>query len=450
MIPGKSLRLSDFPGRMNDSRAFTLFLQTNRHGNTFPLNFLLKIYIPLYTLLGMDLNTYYDVVIIGAGAAGLMCAMTAAERGREVLLLDHAPQIGKKILISGGGRCNFTNRSVTAEHYLSNNPHFCKSALSRFSPDDFIAMVEKQGIAYHEKTLGQLFCNGSAREILKMLLSKCHAGGVQILTGCTVKDIQHQKEGKPDFILQNNLGKTTTNAVVIASGGQSFPKIGASDFGYRVAQQFGLKLQPSRPALVPLYLDAPEMKAIQGLSGISADVVVSCRGQTFREALLFTHKGLSGPAILQISNYWYPGDTIKINLLPDINLAERIKTWQKKRPKTTLKNLLAMHLTKRLAQQWLEQMIENKAVDQYSAKEIETIANHFHAWQLIPSGTAGYRVAEVTLGGVDTDALSSKTFEVKTVPGLYFIGEVLDVTGWLGGYNFQWAWSSGYCAGQVV
>lgn len=379
-----------------------------------------------------------------------MCALTAGQRGRRVLLADHASQIGKKILISGGGRCNFTNRSVTATHYLSNNPHFCKSALSRFTPDDFIAMLEKQKIAYHEKTLGQLFCNHSAREILKLLMAACHSGDVQILNACTVTKIQRTQAPDKRFILQSNLGEIKTEALVIATGGQSFPKIGASDFGYRIAKQFALKLQPSRPGLVPLYLDAPEMRAIRGLSGISAEVLVSCHAQTFRGALLFTHKGLSGPAILQISNYWHPGDEIRINLLPDINLAETIKIWQKKRPKALLKNLLAMHLTKRLAQQWLEHIASNKAVDQYSAKEIQAIAAHFHHWSFIPSGTAGYRVAEVTLGGVDTDALSSKTFEVKTVPGLYFIGEVLDVTGWLGGYNFQWAWSSGYCAGQVV
>ncbi len=398
----------------------------------------------------MELKPHYDVVIIGAGAAGLMCALTAGERRRSVLLLEHAPQIGKKILISGGGRCNFTNRSVTAEHYLSQNPHFCKSALSRFSSNDFIAMVEKQGIAYHEKIRGQLFCNDSARDILKLLLEKCHAGHVQIVTSCAVTKIQKQENTESAFMLQIKQGKTSTTSLVIATGGISFPKIGASDFGYRVAQQFGLKLQNTRPGLVPLYLDAPEMKAIQGLSGISAQVFVSCRGKTFREALLFTHKGLSGPAILQISNYWHPGDEIRINFLPDIHLVETISSWQKKRPKTTLKTLLATQLTKRFAQQWLGNTFENKAVDQYSAKEIQTIALHFHEWRLIPSGTAGYRVAEVTLGGVDTDVLSSKTFEVKTVPGLYFIGEVLDVTGWLGGYNFQWAWSSGYCAGEVV
>ncbi|NOY84794.1 MAG: NAD(P)/FAD-dependent oxidoreductase [Nitrospirae bacterium] len=398
----------------------------------------------------MELKTHYDVVIIGAGAAGLMCALTAGERRRSVLLLDHAPQIGKKILISGGGRCNFTNRSVSAAHYLSNNPHFCKSALSRFTPDDFIAMVEKQDIAYHEKTLGQLFCNGSARDILNMLLRGCEAAGVQIRNTCTIKNIQHQGETTNRFILQSNLGEISSDTLVIATGGRSFPKIGASDFGYRVAQQFDLKLQPNRPGLVPLYLNAPEMKAIQGLSGISAEVIVKCRGKQFRDALLFTHKGLSGPAILQISNNWHPGDEISINLLPDINLVETIHNWQKNRAKTTLKNLLAMHLSKRLAQQWLEQTFKNKAVDQYSAKEVQAIAAHFHQWRLIPSGTAGYRVAEVTLGGVDTDMLSSKTFEVKTVPGLYFIGEVLDVTGWLGGYNFQWAWSSGYCAGELV
>lgn len=393
---------------------------------------------------------HYEVIIIGAGAAGLMCALTAGQRGRSVLLLEHAPQPGKKILISGGGRCNFTNRSVGPEHYLSHNPHFCKSALSRFTPADFIHLVEKHGIRYHEKTRGQLFCDNHARDILNLLLSECRVGGVQILTSCTVKSLQHKKEGKNRFTLQTSLGEVTADSLVIATGGLSFPKIGASDFGYRVAEQFALKLKPSRAGLVALHLDAAEMRDIQGLSGTAAEVDVSCCGQTFREALLFTHKGLSGPAILQISNYWHPGDEITINLLPGMDLAQEIKIWRNVHPKAALKNLIARHLSKRLAHQRLECAFQDKAVELYSEKEIQAIAAHFHQWRVIPSGTAGYPVAEVTLGGVDTDGLSSKTFEVRTVAGLYFIGEVLDVVGWLGGYNFQWAWSSGYCAGQVV
>ena len=396
------------------------------------------------------MGKHHDVIIIGAGAAGLMCALTAGQRGRTVLLLEHAPQPGKKILISGGGRCNFTNRSVGPEHYLSYNPHFCKSALSRFTPADFIQLVEKHGIHYHEKTRGQLFCDNHARDILNLLLSECRVGGVQILTSCTVKSLQHKKNGKKQFALQTHLGEVTAESLVIATGGLSFPKIGASDFGYCVAEQFALKLKPSRAGLVALHLDAGEIKTIEGLSGTSAEAEVSCDGKTFREALLFTHKGLSGPAILQISNHWHPGDEIVINLLPDMDLAQEIKIWRKTQKKTALKNLIALHLTKRLAQQWIECAFQDKAVEQYSESEIHAVAAHFHQWRVIPSGTAGYRVAEVTLGGVDTDGLSSKTFEVKTVPGLYFIGEVLDVTGWLGGYNFQWAWSSGYCAGQVV
>ncbi len=394
----------------------------------------------------MSLKNKNDVIVIGAGAAGLMCALTAGQRGRSVLLLDHASAVGKKIIISGGGRCNFTNRNVKAEHFISQNPHFCKSALSRFGPEEFIALVERYKIRYFEKTLGQLFCTGRSREILNMLLEECRVGQIQIKTNCTVKGI-----AKSDcFNLDTSLGDLRCASLVIATGGLSYAKIGASDFGYKCATQFGLKILPRRPGLVSLTLGGPDLKRFEGLSGVAAEVSVSCNGKTFHEAMLITHKGLSGPAILQISNYWHPGDKITINLLPHLNLGETIAAWRKHRPAATLKTLLAEHLSKRLAQRGLTFITDNKAVNQYNQQEILSIAQHFHQWRLIPSGTTGYRVAEVTTGGVDTRGLSSKSFEATDVPGLYFIGEVLDVTGWLGGYNFQWAWSSGYCAGLTV
>lgn len=393
----------------------------------------------------------FQVIVIGAGAAGLMCAFTAGQRGRRVLLLEHADRVGKKILISGGGRCNFTNLEVESAQYLSGNPHFCKSALSRFGSHDFIALVEKRGIPYHEKKLGQLFCDGKSLEIVHLLLEECRAGGVQIRTNCLVEKIEHREIGeKRFFTVQTNLGSYEAESLVIATGGLSIPKIGATDFGYGVAKQFGLQVRPCQPGLVSLVLNNQDLQEINGLSGTSAEAVVSCNEQTFRESILFTHKGLSGPAILQISNYWEPGDAVTINLLPDFDLTEAIRQWQKERPKAELKNLISERLTRRLAQQWLDLSGGNKPVIQYHQKEIAAIDARFHRWRLIPSGTGGYRVAEVTKGGVDTHELSSKTFEAKRMKGLYFIGEVVDVTGWLGGYNFQWAWASGHCAGLFV
>ncbi len=352
----------------------------------------------------------------------------------------------EKILISGGGRCNFTNRSVKAENYLSQNPHFCKSALSRFGPEDFTRLLDRHKVRYHEKKLGQLFCSGRSSEILNVLLRECRIGQVEIKTNCRVETI----EKSDGFKLKTSLGNFRCASLVIATGGLSYAKIGASDFGYKRALEFGLNVVPCRPALVSLNLDGPDLKKIEGLSGIASKVSVFCNGQTFHEGMLITHTGLSGPAILQISNYWHPGAQIQINLLPHINLAESIADWRKRHPTAKLKSLLAEQLTKRLAGQWLALIADNKAVNQYNQKEITTIAEHFHRWTLIPSGTAGYRIAEVTAGGVNTDGLSSKSFESKSVPGLYFIGEVLDVCGWLGGYNFQWAWSSGHCAGLSV
>ena len=399
----------------------------------------------------MLVTEQFDVIIIGAGAAGLMCALTAGKRGRKVLLLEHADRVGKKILISGGGRCNFTNLSVEAEHFISGNPHFCKSALSRYGPQDFIALVAKHRIAYHEKKLGQLFCDGKSVEIVNLLLEECRIGGVLVLTKCIVEKIENENvDGKNCFTVKTNLGRYDAESLVIATGGLSFPKVGASDFGYRVAKQFGLIVRPCRPGLVSLTLNPRDLKETEGLSGTSADALVSCNKQIFRDAILFTHKGLSGPAILQISNYWEPGDQVTINLLPDFDLAEMIKQWQRERPNAELKTLIGERLTRRLAQQWLALSAESKPVSQYNQKEISAISARFHRWRIVPSGTSGYPVAEVTKGGVDTNELSSKTFEAHRVKGLYFIGEVVDVTGWLGGYNFQWAWASGHCAGLYV
>jgi predicted Rossmann fold flavoprotein len=399
----------------------------------------------------MGISEQFDVIVIGAGGAGLMCAMTAGGRGRRVLLLEHADRAGKKILISGGGRCNFTNQSVEAEHFISGNPHFGRSALSRYGPQDFIALVEKHGIPYHEKKLGQLFCDGKATAIVNLLLDECRAGGVRIQTKCLVEKIDHQiAEGKSHFTVQTNLGLNDAGSLVIATGGLSFPKIGATDFGYGVAKQFGLKIRPCRPGLVSFTLHPRDLRETECLAGTSADAWVTCHKKTFRDAILFTHRGLSGPAILQISNYWEPGDEVTIDLLPEFDLAEAIKHWRKERPNAELKTLIGERLTKRLALRWLELSSGNKPVSRYHLKEIAAIGARFHQWRIVPTGTSGYPVAEVTKGGVDTDELSSKTFEAQSVKGLYFIGEVIDVTGWLGGYNFQWAWASGHCAGLYV
>ena len=388
----------------------------------------------------------YDVVIIGAGAAGLMCALTAGQRGRKVLVLDHAERMGNKILISGGGSCNFTNLYLDSKHYISDNTHFCKSALSRFTQYDFISLVEKHNISYQERQSGQLFCNGNSVEILNLLLEECRLSDVKIQNRSTIKKIKKDS----CFNVETNSGNYATESLVIATGGLSMPAIGASGFGYEVAEQFGLKVLSCQPGLAPLTFKRDDLDDFSDLSGISANATVFCNGQSFREAILFTHRGLSGPAVLQISNYWQPGDEVVINLLPDIDLTKTIKQWQKERPKTELKNLIGELVTKRVAHRWLELWHHNKPVNQYNEKEIKEVADIFHAWHIKPSDTEGYRVAEVTRGGVDTNELSSKTFEARKMKGLYFIGEVVDVTGWLGGYNLQWAWSSGFSAGQFV
>jgi len=395
------------------------------------------------TIGGMD---RYDVIVIGAGAAGLMCAGTAATCGRSVLLLDHAAKVGKKILISGGGRSNFTNRSVTAANYLSHNPHFCKSALSRFTAADFITMVEEAGIAYHERDHGQLFCDESARQIVEMLLQPCREHGVKIQLQTSITAVK-----KTDcFELVTDRGLFHSERVVIATGGLSIPKMGATAFGLKLAEQFGLTIIPPVAGLAPFTFTGREKEALQALAGISVDVAVRCRGKLFREAMLFTHRGLSGPAMLQISSYWQPGDEIEIDLLPEQEITTLLKLKKLSRPLAQLSTVLAELLPKRLVQFLTSGYIEDLRMQQLSDRQIEQLAGQLHHWRLKPNGTEGYRTAEVTVGGVDTNELSSKTMESRKVPGLYFIGEVVDVTGHLGGFNFQWAWSSGYTAGLAV
>jgi predicted Rossmann fold flavoprotein len=392
----------------------------------------------------------WDVIIIGGGAAGLFCAIAAGKRGRRVLVLEHSETIGKKIRISGGGRCNFTNIYTNPDNFISANPHFCKSALARYAPADFISLVEKHGIAYHEKKLGQLFCDGSSQQIIDMLLRECAAAGVEIRCACQVLEVNKDPQ-TGSFTIVTNQGSWNASSLVIATGGLSIASLGATDFGYRIARQFGLRVEEPRPGLVPLTLTSQMLKQLSKLSGVSVDVLVSCHGKigkSFRENLLVTHRGLSGPAILQISNYWQPGKPISVNLLPDEDVYETLTSNQSS--EIELANLLARHLPKRFAQAWCELYAASKPIKQYQAAELHDIAVKIHNLQITPSGTEGFKKAEVTAGGVATSELSSQTMEAKSVPGLYFIGEVVDVTGQLGGYNFQWAWASGYAAGKFV
>ena len=384
-----------------------------------------------------------DVIVIGAGAAGMMCAAEAGKRGRSVLILDHAKKLAEKIRISGGGRCNFTNRDVKPDNYLSHNPHFCRSALARYTPADFLALLGKYKIAYHERDHGQLFCDDSAQQIIDLLKRECDQAGVEWRMGCHIEGVE--KNGT--FTVTTH-GRFESDSLVVATGGLSIPKIGATPFGYRIAEQFGLNVVPLRPGLVPLTFQPQDFAHFTELSGISLDAVVHCGDASFREAVLVTHRGLSGPAILQISSYWQPGETIGIDLLPDID-AEGL-LLENQRDTALLATVLARHLPKRFVQQWCEGRVAVKPMNQYHAKQLKEIAAQLHDWRLTPSGTLGYKKAEVTLGGIDTDELSSKTMEAKKVPGLYFVGEVVDVTGQLGGFNFQWAWASGYAAGQFV
>ena len=389
-----------------------------------------------------------DVIIIGAGAAGLMCAISAAEMGKQVRVLDHANKAGKKILISGGGRCNFTNLYTEPSNYISQNPHFCKSALKRYTQWDFISEVDKAGLPWSEKKLGQLFSDKKSEAILNMLLDRCEQLGVNIQLDCSIEKINKQSED--DFSIKTNTGQYSCPSVVVATGAMSFPTMGATDFGHRLAKQFDINVTATTPGLVPFTFDAFEKQRFDGLSGVSMDSDIECNGQSFRENILFTHKGLSGPAVLQISSYWQPGNTVTVNCLPDIDLSESLKSLQKKSPNKHLVSILKNHFPERTIKAFCDPLDTSQPLQNYKHTELEDIANLFQKWHFIPSGTEGYRKAEVTLGGVDTNALSSKTMECREIFGLYFIGEVMDVTGWLGGYNFQWAWASGHAAGQMV
>jgi len=388
------------------------------------------------------------VLIIGAGAAGLMCAITAGQRGRRVLVVDHANKVGKKILMSGGGRCNFTNLGTTPANYLSANPHFAKSALARCTPWDFVALVEKHRIAYHEKELGQLFCDDSSKQIVRMLLDECAAAGVTVEANCAVQRVRRTPEG---FSVHTARGEVHAESLVVASGGLSIPSMGASGFGYELARQFGHAVLSTRAGLVPLTLSGKHQEHYADLAGVALPRVEARVGrQGFRAGLLFTHRGISGPAILQISSYWQPGDDLRLDLLPDLDVGAWLVDQRTARPLAELKTVLGEVLPKRLAQRLCEQWLGNRPMRQYRETELTQIGVQLAAWPITASGTEGYRTAEVTLGGVDTDGLSSSTMQSKLVPGLYFIGEVVDVTGWLGGYNFQWAWASGQAAGAAA
>ncbi len=389
-----------------------------------------------------------DVIIIGASASGLMCAIEAGKRNRSVMILDHSNKAGKKILMSGGGRCNFTNYDVSAENYISHNAHFCKSALSRYTQWDFITLVEKYKIPYHEREHGQLFCDKSSKDILNLLLNECEKIKATIKLNTNI--VKVIKESNNHFIIETDTEKFHCQSLVIASGGLSIPTMGASPFGYKIAEQFDIKVWPVTAGLVPFTLHSIDKERFAPLSGIAIDSIVNTNKQSFRENILFTHRGLSGPAILQISSYWSPGEPISINLLPDINLLETLKNTQQQTPQIKVKTLLSQYLPKRLIEALLTDDIINSTLQTNSHDQFEKITTSIHHWDIKPNGTEGYRTAEVSKGGVDCDALSSKTMQSLQVPGLYFIGEVVDVTGWLGGYNFQWAWSSGWCAGQFV
>jgi predicted Rossmann fold flavoprotein len=389
----------------------------------------------------------FDVVVIGAGAAGMMCAAEAGKRGRSVLILDHAAKPGEKIRISGGGRCNFTNINAAPANYIAQNPSFAISALRRYTQRDFIALVERYGIAYHEKTLGQLFCDGSSKQVIDLLLSEMRHANVELRLSTAVEKVEKTPEG---FLLRLSQGAVQCRSVVVATGGKSIPKMGATGFGYDLAQQFGLKIVETRPALVPLTLEPTMLERLTPLAGVSVDAVVGCRKTTFSEAILFTHRGLSGPAILQISSYWREGDEIVLSMLPGVDLFEELRAARAQNGRQALQTALSAFLPKRLAQLIAEMEKGPANLADHSDKRLRAVDEAINRWRFKPAGSEGYRTAEVTLGGVDTRELDSRTMEAKTVPGLYFIGEVVDVTGWLGGYNFQWAWSSGWCAGQAV
>lgn len=411
-----------------------------------------------------------DVLVIGAGAAGLFCAIEAGKRGRKVVVLEHAERIGKKIAISGGGRCNFTNLNTSAENFISANSHFCKSALARYTPADFVSLVEKHSIAYHEKKLGQLFCDDSSSDIIEMLLAESRSAGVEIRCGRAVQSVNKLFTAEPGgdsaaseastaraalptstprlFKVETQHETLVAQSLVVATGGLSIPSLGATDFGYRLARLFGLKIQGARPALVPITLSRQTQRELATLSGVSIDALVSCQGRQFRENILITHRGLSGPAILQISSYWLPGLPVTINLLPDHDALNLLREQENR--EMELANFLSQCLPRRFAHAWCALNFPSQPLKRYTARELADIARQLNHWDITPAGTEGYKKAEVTAGGVDTRELSSQTMEVQSVSGLYFIGEVVDVTGHLGGYNFQWAWSSGFAAGQSV
>jgi predicted Rossmann fold flavoprotein len=385
---------------------------------------------------------HFDLIILGAGAAGLMCAITAGQRGRRVLLLDHAPEPGAKILISGGGRCNFTNTATAPDRFLSDNPHFARSALDRYTPDHFIALVQRHGIAFHEKAKGQLFCDGSARAIVAMLLAEAQAAGVDLRSSHTITGVS-----KADlFRIDTDRGVFSAASLVLATGGLSIPKLGATGFAYDAARQFGLRVTQTRPGLVPLTFGDDLLALMRPLAGVALDAEASHLGHHFRDAILFTHRGLSGPAILQISSYWREG-AITLNLLPDLDAAAFLLDRKRSRPKAELHTVLAEHLPQRLAQALAP---DSKRLADLPDRTLRTLAQQLQAWTITPTGTEGFAKAEVTVGGIDTRDLSSKTMESRNVPGLFVIGEAVDVTGWLGGYNFQWAWASGWCAGEAA
>ncbi|MCG2736516.1 MAG: NAD(P)/FAD-dependent oxidoreductase [Candidatus Methanoperedenaceae archaeon] len=387
-----------------------------------------------------------DVIIIGAGASGMMCAIGSGKRGRSVLVIDRAEKTGKKILISGGGKCNFTNLDTSHANYLSNNPHFCKSALSRFKPDDIIALLGKHGIKYEEREQGQLFCAVSSEDIIRMLEKESNEAGVKVILNCMILDVKKEDL----FIVSTDQGVFCSESLVIATGGLSYPQIGASGIGHKIAKQFGLKVTQLKPALVPFIFSGKDMKMFGELSGISIDASIRCGKMEFRGSVLFTHKGLSGPAILQVSSYWKDGDNIVIDLLPGFDIYGVFVARQLGKTKIDMHNLLSEYLPTRLSKVWCASNIQSKPVNQYNEKELRNIAQKVHNWEVKPESTEDFRTAEVTLGGIDTDELSSKTMESKKVKGLYFTGEVIDVTGQLGGYNLHWAWASGFVAGQFA
>jgi predicted Rossmann fold flavoprotein len=386
----------------------------------------------------------HDVIVLGAGAAGLFAAAAAGRRGRRVLVLERNAESGRKILISGGGRCNFTNVHCRPEHFLSSNPHFARSALARYTPADFIALVERHGIRYHEKTLGQLFCDGASRQILDMLLSECADAGVEVMTGCDVTDVAR------GFVVRTSHGAFESPSLIVATGGLSIPKLGATDFGYRIARGFDIAIVPPRPALVPLLFSREDKDRWSDLAGVAATVDATAGGATFRERLLITHRGLSGPAILQASSYWSEGAPLTIDLLPDVDLVQAFTDRRARGDRQTTKNALADLLPRRFVERWFDTMATSSIMAATSNDDFVALSHGLHRWRFTPGGTEGFEKAEVTAGGVDTRALSSRTMESRRVRGLYFIGEVVDVTGHLGGFNFQWAWSSGHAAGEAA